>query len=335
MQNRNSRPNRPRRQTDKILEVKQQNTLLPFLLEVLSDNSRTAVKQILTGRRISINGEPTTQHDAIVKPGDKVIIHRFQLPEELRHPLIRIIWQDSDFVLVEKKPGIPTVGSGIQKDRTALRIVSNHLKQYNPETKIFMLNRLDRDSAGIILFAKSKEVQEYVIKEWSKVVKKQSFVIAIEGDMPDEEGLLESPRHDTVPKNKKTQIVAEMTTGHSAGTARYKVIRKSPVCTLVEITLISGRNNQLRRQMGQMGTPIVGDWRQGSSFRKLDCLAIQGTRFTFRHPKSGETIEYKLPLPKLFRQLIHLEEGSTTPDSLSKEERVTKQERKKSIINPK
>ena len=163
MQPSKSRSLRLRRQSDKVFEVREEDTLLPFLIGILKDNSRTAVKQILTGRRVSVNGIPTTRHDAELKVGDKVVVHRTQLPEEHRHPLVRIIWQDDYFVLIEKKAGVSTVASGVNKDRTALRIVSNHLKQYDPELKIFMLNRLDKDSAGMVLFAKSKKVQAFVV----------------------------------------------------------------------------------------------------------------------------------------------------------------------------
>ena len=149
MQPPKSRSPRLRRQPDKVFEVREEDTLLPFLVRMLKDNSRTSVKQILTRRQVSINGVPTTRHDAELKAGDRVIVHRTQLPEELRHPLVRIIWQDDYFVLIEKKAGVSTVASGVNKDRTALRIVSDHLKQYDPEVKIFMLNRLDKDSAGI------------------------------------------------------------------------------------------------------------------------------------------------------------------------------------------
>ncbi len=324
MQPPKSRSPRLRRQPDKVFEVREEDTLLPFLVRMLKDNSRTSVKQILTRRQVSINGVPTTRHDAELKAGDRVIVHRTQLPEELRHPLVRIIWQDDYFVLVEKKAGVSTVASGVNKDRTALRIVSDHLKQYDPEVKIFMLNRLDKDSAGMVLFAKNKEVQGFVVDKWSKVVLEQRFVMAIEGEMPDAEGTLDPPRYQTSIKGKQSRIVAETPSVHSVGTARYKVIRRGAVCSLVEVTLLSGRNNQLRRQMGQLGIPIAGDWRQGSSFRHLDCLALQGTRFVFRHPETGDTQEYKLPLPKLFRRLIHLEEGTAADQTISKTKKRSK-----------
>lgn len=91
MQPPKSRSPRLRRQPDKVFEVREEDTLLPFLVRMLKDNSRTSVKQILTRRQVSINGVPTTRHDAELKAGDRVIVHRTQLPEELRHPLVRII----------------------------------------------------------------------------------------------------------------------------------------------------------------------------------------------------------------------------------------------------
>ena len=138
------------------LTVSEETTLLPFLLSTLPDKSRTTVKQLLHDRFIAIGMEPTTQFDAPLRAGDVVSIHPTPLPKKLSHPQIDIIYQDEYLIVVRKEVGIPTVASGEEKDVPALRLLSNHLKSFNPLAKVYHVTRLDKDSAGFVVFAKSK-----------------------------------------------------------------------------------------------------------------------------------------------------------------------------------
>ena len=209
------------------LTVSEETTLLPFLLSTLPDKSRTTVKQLLHDRFIAIGMEPTTQFDAPLRAGDVVSIHPTPLPKKLSHPQIDIIYQDEYLIVVRKEVGIPTVASGEEKDVTALRLLSNHLKSFNPLAKVYHVTRLDKDSAGFVVFAKSKELQTRLTENWHQYCRHQQFAAAIEGELNPSEGLLHAPTpreaQNSTSKVKKAQNSPHQE-ANSAGKAGYRTL---------------------------------------------------------------------------------------------------------------
>ncbi len=201
--------------------------LLDYLItDALKEKSRTTVKQLLHDRFISVNDVATTKFDCPLKKGDKVTLHPLPLPTELNHPLIEVLWQDEDLILFYKKAGIPTVSSGEEKDTTAMQVLSEHLKKFNPRAKVFLLNRIDKDSAGYVLMAKNRKLQEEMTDNWNKYVRKQMFVVAIEGFMPPaEEGVLEAPKPKEVKDSKGRRVSNKAQERDTAGRAEYKVLQ--------------------------------------------------------------------------------------------------------------
>ena len=174
-------------------------TLLAFLIEALPDKSRTTVKQLLHDRFIAIGTEPTTQFDATLQPGDTVNIHPAPLPKTLTHKQIEILYQDEYLLVIHKEAGLPTVASGEEKDKTALRLLSEHLKSFNPLAKVYHINRLDKDCAGFVVFAKSADLQRELSDHWQNYVRQQLFAAVLEGAPRESEGILMPP----APEEKK------------------------------------------------------------------------------------------------------------------------------------
>ncbi len=314
-----------RNQRDMAFNVLSPNTLLLFMQEVMPDKSRTTLKQLLYTGQVSVNGKRCTQFDEPLEPGFKVGVHANRLPEELHHPLITILWQDTDFLVLEKKPGIPTVATVKEKERTVLRIVSDHLKKFDPGVKVFMLNRLDKDAAGLLLFAKNKKAQEYVIENWHEVVLEQRFLAVIEGRMPQREGMLQAPKLDEPANRDRASSKQDFELRGNTGRASYKVLREGAVCSMLEFKLHEGRNNQLRRQFKELQLPIAGDWRNGSSFKQLKQMALFASFLLFKHPLTGEKQVFKLPTPKLFGQLVRYTESyNPLPKELKGDGKPTK-----------
>ena len=171
-------------------------TLLSFLIEALPDKSRTTIKQLLHDRFISIGLEATTQFDAPLQIGDTVNIHPAPLPKTLTHKQIDILYQDEYLLVIHKDAGLPTVASGGEKDKTALRLLSEHRKSFNPQAKVFHINRLDKDCAGFVVFAKSAELQRELSDNWQQYVRQQLFVAVLEGRPREDEGVLMPPAPD-------------------------------------------------------------------------------------------------------------------------------------------
>ncbi|MDY6122517.1 MAG: pseudouridine synthase [Porphyromonas sp.] len=293
---------------DAVREVK----LIDFLLEHMPNKSRTTIKQLIRDRFVSVDQTAETLATRLLSRGQVVELHQRSLPDKIHHPLIEILYQDNDIVVCAKKAGISTVASGIDKQHTALRVLSTHLKKYNKDSKLFMLNRLDKDSGGIVLFAKNRDAQAYFTDHWSEIVKQQVYRAVVEGRPSADRGLLLKPQPDQ--KGQKKRVSAEIIvsedrilskeSSESVGVASYKVLKAGPFCSLLEIRLLSGRNNQIRRQMRQAGIPLAGDRHGGSVFPQLGEVALQCTKWVMRHPISGQEMIFTLRTSNLFSRLL-------------------------------
>lgn len=298
-------PKQARRHQSFVVGAGQEAGLLAFLTTTaLADKSRTTVKQLLQDRFISVNEEPTTQWDKPLQAGDLVVLHPTPLPAELRHPQVRVLWQDEHLIMIHKAPGIPTVASGQERDRTAMEIVSGHLKKFNPRAKVFLLNRIDKDSAGFVLMAKSEAMQSEMTDHWDRYVERQQFAVAIEGHLSAPEGYLAAPSRS---EDKQRKPSSRVRGGITAGEARYRVLMTTELGSLLSIGLQRGRNNRLRKQFAELKTPILGDWRNGSSRRDLGCVALETVAFGFVHPITGRRHDFDQPIPATFRRWLRTE----------------------------
>lgn len=301
-----------KRKTARHFVVRENTTMMDFLLfDAMSDQSRTTVKQILRDRFISVGGHAVTQHDYKLNVGDVVCLNATPMPEGLNHPKIKILWQDEYLIMISKDAGVPTVASGNEKDRTALRIVSDHLKKFDHRAKVFMLNRLDKDSAGLVLMAKTQEIQNDFISHWENYVVKQEFLVAVEGSKLEKDGILAPPEHEDDNNITHTRRHPRINRhndpfGMEAGRASYKVIKYGDVCSLLFVKLEAGRNNQLRKQFKSLNIPIAGDWRNGSTFKQLGRVALQGVTFSFIHPIDRQERTFRMPENPILGKLARM-----------------------------
>lgn len=286
-----------------VEEGQESLTLLAYLTQVaLKDRSRTTVKQLLHDRFVSVNEQPTTQWDYALKCGDVVTLHPTPLPTTLSNKLVEILWQDDYLIMVHKRAGIPTVRSGQERDKTTMEVISEHLKKFNPHAKVYLLNRIDKDSTGFVLMAKSTEMQEEMTNNWDRYVTHQQFAVAIEGHLAEPEGYLAAP--STSSQTDKRKPSRRVQGGASAGEARYRTLMTTEAGSLLGITLLRGRNNRLRRQFAELKRPILGDWRNGSPRKDLGFVALETTAFSFVHPITGTKYNFDQPVPGNFRRLL-------------------------------
>lgn len=310
-------PKRPRPQHSFEVVEGQAVGLLEYLTTVaLAEKSRTTIKQLLHDRFISVNGVPMTQWDYPLEVGNIVTLHPTPLPASLTHKHVEILWQDDHLVMIHKRAGIPTVASGEERDETALRVISDYLKKFNPRAKVYLLNRIDKDSLGFVLMAKSAELQEEMTNHWDKYIQRQQFAIVVEGQMLDDEGQLFAPETS----DEKRRPSRKVSGGLTAGQARYRVLQSTELGSLLSISLERGRNNRLRRQLSELKRPIMGDWRNGSKRKDLGFVALETTVFSFVHPITGKRLDFDQPIPGNFRRLL----TDPAPDARAPRIKVTK-----------
>lgn len=276
----------------------QSTTLLEVLDVALPSMSRSKRKSFLQNRCVTLRGEPTTQYDAVVNPGDAVEVFNVGFPKKFASPFANILWQDEYFVLVEKKIGIATVSNHPGLKVTLFKIIANHLKeQYGSNEKIFLLNRLDSETHGLILFARSREVQQRVLAEWKKYIPQQQFTAVVEGLFTAPEGELKG----RIQNKLKSTSNNRPTTRRSA--TRYRVLAEGEYTSLIEISLL-GRFNGIRTLLIEEEQPILGEKTPIAVIQTVKPLLIKQTSLTLIHPISKKRFNFSLSIPSEFYKYL-------------------------------
>lgn len=268
------------------------------LIEVLREKScrsRTATKRLLATGRVSVDGIVTTTATLVLSPDQKITVHEGVPPSELTHEVIEVIWEDSDYIVVYKKAGLPTVNTGHRrKEDTVIWIVSQHLKLTDPKAKLFMITRQDNNTEGYVLFAKNIAAKTDMISHWQQYICDQVYVLCVEGKLGSTSGEIIS---ETKPDNKQQ---------HRRVRTSYKVLRRSENgnMAVIEVSVAGARIYNLRKVMKDNNLKIYGDIRSRSSFRTEGKIALLQTQFSFRHPKTGQRMDFKRGFPSHFFTLL-------------------------------
>lgn len=257
-------------------------TLLEMLIELLPASSRTSVKQGLRDRCVRLRGEVSTQFDAQVEEGDLIEIFNIGAPLPIRHPLIKELYSDDYLMVLHKAPGIPTISVGGQSKTSLFQIVAKQLKEVDPSQKIFLLNRLDRDTEGVIVLARERQLQQDILSEWSSFVKSNTFEAVVLGDIVQSEGMLSEKEE---PKQRKTGQKKETLRQRVSSKASFSTISSNPYLSHLKVSLLT-RNNSIRSALTSMGFSILGDERAKDPLaRSLSKhLALRATELTLFHP---------------------------------------------------
>ena len=174
------------------LDVKENSELLKFLIDQLKGKSRTTVKALLAHRQVSVEHHTITQFDYPVLAGQQVTITFGIVPEEIKYKGLRILFEDPYLIVIEKEAGMLSIATAKEKLLTTYSILSGHVKRENPNNRIFVVHRLDRDTSGIMMFAKSEEVQSVMQRAWHDAVIERTYVAVVEGVVENDEGTIRS-----------------------------------------------------------------------------------------------------------------------------------------------
>ena len=280
--------------------VKEEGTLLPFLFQLLSEQSKSSVKALLTHRQILVNGSVTTQFNTPLMPGDEVMVSYERGKVELNNPLLHIVWEDDDLIVVNKKNGLLSVSNARVKERTAYHILSDYVKKTNPRNKIFVLHRLDRDTSGLMMFAKNQRVQKSLQSNWNSAITQRTYVAVVEGRPEKDSDLIVS----NLVENAKMQVYVTTEGDGKEAITRYHVTRSNGRYSLLELDLETGRKNQIRAQMQSIGHSIAGDYKYGAETDPAGRLMLHARRLYFIHPTTGEEMRFDTRIPDTFVSLV-------------------------------
>ena len=282
--------------------VKEPMELMQFLASQMPQASRTKLKSLLSKRIVFVNNVITTQYDFPLQPGMKVQISRNRNNHEFHNKLLDIVYEDAYLIVVEKKPGLLSVSTEQQKERTACTILNEYLKRSaGRQNRVYVVHRLDRDTSGLMMFAKDEKTQHTLRDHWHQIVYDRRYVAVVAGETEKNAGTVHSWLTDRVLYVHSSPV----DDGGKESVTHYQTIKRANGYSLVELHLETGRKNQIRVHMQDLGHPVVGDGRYGiEDLNPLGRLALHAFKLCFYHPVTGEKLQFETPYPAEFKRLL-------------------------------
>lgn len=281
--------------------VKEPMELMEFLAAKMPDASRTKLKLLLSKRIIYVDSTITTQYNFPLKPGMKVQISREKGRREFNHKLIKIVYEDAYIIVIEKMQGLLSVNTDRQKERTASSILNEYVQRSVKSNRMYVVHRLDRDTSGLMMFAKDEKTQNTLRDHWQEIVTDRRYVAVVIGEMEKDAGRVRSWLTDRI------LYVSSSPTddGGKEAITHYNTIKRANGYSLVELHLETGRKNQIRVHMQDLGHPIIGDGRYGlEEVNPIGRLALHAFKLCFYHPVTGELMQFETAYPKEFKKLF-------------------------------
>ena len=307
---------------DTSFRVEQQISLMDFLLGKMGGMSRTSVKQLLSLRRVSVAGAIQTRGDYTLLPGDRVSVSSGRGNTALNHPKLSVLYEDEHLIVVYKRPGLLTVPTRPESSETTVQsILRAYVRRQHPRNSVYVVHRLDRETSGVLVFARTPELQEYMRTYWRQLVTERTYIAVAEGIFDQPEGTITS----WLTEDRRTTRVYSSPTdnGGQKAITHYKVLKTSnsklddsPTSlnsqpstlnySLVELHLETGRTNQIRVHLQSIGHPVVGDRKYGHGLDEspIDRLCLHAKVLAFIHPVTEKKVRFEAPVPKEFNRVL-------------------------------
>ena len=282
------------------LLVKEDTELMLFLIAGLPQKNRNNIKTLMRDKHITVNGEVQTHAKHLLKAGQKVEVHWNAVPHAKQFHDISIVHEDDDVIVIDKHAGILSVATDKEKD-TAYSILSSHVKQAHWENKIFIVHRLDRETSGLMVYAKTMKAKEWLQKNWNTCVQERSYLAVVEGKVEKEEGTIKSYLKET----SALMVYSSQNPAHGVlSITHYKVLRRAARYTMLKVDLETGRKNQVRVHMNDLGHPIIGDKKYGAKTDPIARLGLHAYILAFTHPTTGKPMRFETPAPRKYARLF-------------------------------
>lgn len=278
--------------------VTSSSTLLEALAALFPDSSKTTLRQMLQGGRVSVNGQTEKDAKRMLATGDSIEVGQKTIQIPLP-PGLSILHEDDDVIVVLKANGLLTVATEREKETTAQAYLNDYLKQKGGE-RIHVVHRLDRETSGVLVFAKNFEARETLKGQFAIHSTDRVYVAVIEGTMSPPEGTFRSNLRE------RRDLRMESVDAHpdaKPAVTHYRTLESGNGYSVLEITLETGRKNQIRTHLSEAGHPVVGDRMYGSQVNPLGRLGLHAKLLAFDHPKTGKRMTFTAPVPRSFGQM--------------------------------
>ena len=324
-----------KRKNNTVLHATAPTTLLDLMQAKLGGMTVTSIKQLLRSRRVQLNGAICTRADQALQPRDEVTILSQAGNTTLHHPKLSLVYEDDHLLVVNKKQGLLTVPVNPDSaETTALSILKAYVRRQHPRNNVYVVHRLDRETSGLLVFAKSPQLQEYMRTYWRELVIKRTYVALAEGIMPKQKDTITT----WLTEDKRNAMVfsSPVDDGGQIAITHYEVLGTRPVkhvndtittrkrdvndtktspgehlrtteedntLSLLALNLETGRTNQIRVHLASIGHPVVGDrkYGHGNTFSPVDRLCLHARILEFIHPATEQIVHFETPIPKEFK----------------------------------
>ena len=285
----------------KEFKVHEECELLEFLFAKFPKLSRNAVKSILSGHYVAVNGAPVSQYNLMLSKDDVVIVSKERISKKNRRDL-PIIFENEEFIVINKPSGLLTIPSDNEKGRTAYRMVNDYVQQKDKHSRVYVVHRLDEDTSGVLMFAKNPRIKDIMQKNWGEIVLERGYYAIVEGNM--------QKKQDTLINYLKENALNLMYVSNDKVNGKkcitkYKVLKENKMYSFLDVNIDTGRKNQIRVQLGHIGHYVIGDDKYGEPSNPLKRLGLHAYKLKFVHPVTKKIFEFKTDKPKEFENLFN------------------------------
>ena len=280
--------------------VKEARPLLEWLLENVPQ-SRSKIKATLQGRGVKVNGKTVSQFDMMLEPGMKVAVSKTKRNQMgFKNRYVKIVYEDRWLIVVEKMPGILSMAAG-HSSLNVKTVLDDYFRQSRQKCRAHVVHRLDRDTSGLMVYAKDMETEQIFEHHWHELVYDRRYVAVVSGEMEEDEGTIANWL-----KDNKAYVTysSPVDNGGKYAVTHFHTLARTTDHSLVEFKLETGRKNQIRVHTADMGHPVCGDTKYGNGDDPLHRLCLHAWLLCFEHPITHEQMEFETPVPTDFRRLF-------------------------------
>ena len=277
------------------------SVLIEFVMEKLHGISRNRAKALISNRVVLVNNAITTHPLTELKPGDVVQLDRSKHKMSFRSRDLDIVYEDPYLLIIDKSPGLLSMSNNTRQ-QTVQTVLNRYLEKGGGRNTSHLVHRLDRDTSGLMVYAKDVQTQQSLINGWQQLVTDRRYLALVEGELENPVGRIQSWL--TEDKRFITHS-SPVDNGGKFAVTHYKVLSSSNGYSLVECELETGRKNQIRVHMSDLGHPVVGDRKYGASGDPMHRLGLHAYMLCFVHPVTGKHMKFETPVPVCFEKCLN------------------------------
>ena len=283
-------------------KVKEASELMEFLMVAYNGKSRNGIKSLLSHRQVLVDGQVVTLYNHPLQAGQEVSIQTGLVAQQTHYKGLKIVYEDPYLIVINKDSGLLSIASDPKSDEpTAYNILRAHVKISTPNNKIFVIHRLDRDTSGLMMFAKTEEVKEKIQHAWLDTVEERIYTVVVEGRVEQDSGTITSWLKENAAFNVYS---SQIPNDGDLAITKFNVLKRSRYFTLLEASLETGRKNQIRVHMKDLGHLVIGDRKYGAKPSPIHRLGLHARVLKFNHPVTGKLLEFSTSIPRKFQYLI-------------------------------